>query len=275
MAPVFHMTDEEIKADIEGGVDEVVDRGKIDVLIPEEKQKIFDIVTMPGKIVGVEPGKEIVMSNDSGAYKINVKSGIPVSVDTEVLIYERVLGCDYVDVGNTDYNYKTAKGVAKREASKLKNALNISIMPLFYGAMPNLGFYTKSEEPVDNWSVLLPEGRIKEAMDAQEEAVHHTVRDIVYVAEQMNDVGSDEFQLDTAGATGDADFLVLLIACEEITKKFPNMGIEMGIRDKYITMVGGAPCSSRWAKRIGADLYTEDAVEAAKKALEILNSCKK
>lgn len=45
----------------------------------------------------------------------------------------------------------------------------------------------------------------------------------------------------------------------------------MGIRDKYITMVGGAPCSARWAKRIGADYYTEDAVEAAKKAAEILN----
>jgi len=48
-----------------------------------------------------------------------------------------------------------------------------------------------------------------------------------------------------------------------------------GIRDKYVTMVGGAPCSGRWAKRIGADLYIEDAVEAAKKALEILNSREK
>lgn len=45
---------------------------------------------------------------------------------------------------------------------------------------------------------------------------------------------------------------------------------KMGIRDKFKTMVGGAPCTLRWAKRIGADLYTEDAVEAAKKALMIL-----
>ena len=34
-------------------------------------------------------------------------------------------------------------------------------MPLFYGAMPNLGFYTKPDGPVDNWAVLLPEGKIK------------------------------------------------------------------------------------------------------------------
>jgi trimethylamine corrinoid protein len=45
---------------------------------------------------------------------------------------------------------------------------------------------------------------------------------------------------------------------------------KMGIRDKYKTMVGGAPCTLRWAKRIGADVYTEDAVEAAKQALSIL-----
>jgi len=45
---------------------------------------------------------------------------------------------------------------------------------------------------------------------------------------------------------------------------------KMGIRDKYKTMVGGAPCTLRWAKRIGADIYTEDAVEAAKKVLSIL-----
>ncbi|HYE68775.1 MAG TPA: cobalamin-dependent protein [Anaerovoracaceae bacterium] len=45
---------------------------------------------------------------------------------------------------------------------------------------------------------------------------------------------------------------------------------KIGIRDKFKTMVGGAPCTLRWAKRIGADLYTEDAVEAAKKALMLL-----
>lgn len=233
------MTPEEILADIEAGVADAVDRGKIDPLTRSEKQKIYDIVTMPGKIVGVEPGREVVMSNDSGAYKINVKSGIPMSVDTEVLVYERVLGCDSVDVGNTDYNYKTAKGVAKREASKLKNALNISMMPLFYGAMPNLGFYTQPDGPVENWAVLLPDGKIKEAMAAQEEAVHHAVRDMVYVAEQMYDVGADGFQLDTSGAAGDADFLAALQACEEITARFPGMGVEIGMAGEFVLGMHG------------------------------------
>jgi trimethylamine corrinoid protein len=45
---------------------------------------------------------------------------------------------------------------------------------------------------------------------------------------------------------------------------------EKGIRDKYKTMVGGAPATTRWASRIGADAYGEDAGEAVNKALELL-----
>ena len=63
----------------------------------------------------------------------------------------------------------------------------------------------------------------------------------------------------------------LLTSTLKEQRKLENALREKGLRSKYITMVGGAPCSARWAKRIGADLYTEDAVEAAQKALEILN----
>ena len=34
---------------------------------------------------------------------------------------------------------------------------------------------------------------------------------------------------------------------------------EAGIRDKVKTMVGGAPVTGRWAAKIGADQYCEDA----------------
>ncbi len=43
-----------------------------------------------------------------------------------------------------------------------------------------------------------------------------------------------------------------------------------GIREKYQTMVGGAPATQRWANRIGASAYAEDAAEAVNKALELL-----
>lgn len=43
---------------------------------------------------------------------------------------------------------------------------------------------------------------------------------------------------------------------------------ERGIRDKYITMIGGGPISQKYADEIGADIYSVNAVEAAKKAKE-------
>jgi len=236
---VVYMTEAEIRADMAEGIADAVKRGKIDPLTDEEVEHLYDIITMPGSIVGVEPGKQIVLTNDSGAYKLNIKSQIPIVKDNEVLIYERCLGVDSVDVGNSDYNYKTAKGVAQREAGALKQALNISTMPLFYGAMTNLGFYTKPDGPVENWAELLPLGQIKEAMAAQEDAIPHAVKDIVYVAKQMYDVGADGINLDTSGAAGDADFLAALQACEEIKKQFPDMGVEIGMAGEFVLGMHG------------------------------------
>lgn len=44
----------------------------------------------------------------------------------------------------------------------------------------------------------------------------------------------------------------------------------VGLRDKYITMVGGAPCTPRWAARIGADAYAEDAQDGVVKVKELI-----
>lgn len=46
------------------------------------------------------------------------------------------------------------------------------------------------------------------------------------------------------------------------------------IREKYKTMVGGAPCTARWAKKIGADIYCADVSDAIKKAKELMKNGK-
>jgi len=46
-----------------------------------------------------------------------------------------------------------------------------------------------------------------------------------------------------------------------------------GLRDKYKTLVGGAPVTCRWAEKIGADAYCEDAAEAVA-LLDSWNSAK-
>ena len=43
-----------------------------------------------------------------------------------------------------------------------------------------------------------------------------------------------------------------------------------GLREKYKTIVGGAPCTQRWADKIGADAYAEDAGEGVTKVLTLL-----
>ena len=43
-----------------------------------------------------------------------------------------------------------------------------------------------------------------------------------------------------------------------------------GIREKYKTIVGGAPVTQRWADRIGADAYAQDASDGVRKVKELL-----
>lgn len=46
--------------------------------------------------------------------------------------------------------------------------------------------------------------------------------------------------------------------------------VEAGIRDKVKVMIGGGPISSKYANQIGADAYTENAVEASRTAKKLL-----
>jgi len=45
---------------------------------------------------------------------------------------------------------------------------------------------------------------------------------------------------------------------------------ERGVRDKYITMVGGGPVNKDWADKIGADGYADTAEEAVRLAEELI-----
>ena len=45
-----------------------------------------------------------------------------------------------------------------------------------------------------------------------------------------------------------------------------------GLRDKFKTIVGGAPVTARWAANIGSDAYAEDAQDAVVKVKKLLTS---
>jgi dimethylamine--corrinoid protein Co-methyltransferase len=258
-----YMTGEEIMADIRAGVEDAAAKGKIDPLTEDEIRHIYDIVTMPGNIVGVERGKEVVTTTDAGCHKFETKCGVPVERSVQAMVHERILGGDSVDLGNTDFNFKTSKGVANREAGLLKSALDKTTFPVLFGAMPNLGFYTKPNGPVDNWATLLPEGKIKEALKAQEEAIELAVNDILYLAEMMNEVGADGINMDTSGAAGDADWLAALKAAEIISEKYPHMGVEMGMAGEFVLGMHGR--LTYYGQRL-AGLFPHQQVKIAEKA---------
>ena len=44
-----------------------------------------------------------------------------------------------------------------------------------------------------------------------------------------------------------------------------------GLRDRFKTIVGGAPVTARWAKRIGADAYAEDANDGVRQVFMLLS----
>ncbi|KUO50226.1 MAG: dimethylamine corrinoid protein 3 [Desulfitibacter sp. BRH_c19] len=45
-----------------------------------------------------------------------------------------------------------------------------------------------------------------------------------------------------------------------------------GLRERFITIVGGAPLTERWARRIGADAYAENAIDGVNKALKLVKA---
>ena len=49
---------------------------------------------------------------------------------------------------------------------------------------------------------------------------------------------------------------------------------EMGIRDKYLVLVGGGPVNQKWADEIGADGYGDTAIDAVNVARNLLNKQK-
>jgi dimethylamine--corrinoid protein Co-methyltransferase len=125
-------------------------------------------------------------------------------------IYERMLGADTMEMGHMDYSYKPAKNIMWIEQPVFEQALLVTIPPLFYGAMPNLGLYTKPDGPCSNPMELLPQGKISEARETQEEMIEHALKDMVYVGSLMYESGADGINFDTTAAAGDADFLATL-----------------------------------------------------------------
>lgn len=234
----------DVRADIDEGTADAAGRTDIPELTDKEREQLFNIIADPSRIVSVNPGEEVIVTDDGCSMSFYSGQdgggvGIPMSRMQAVLTYERACGGDTTSIGHSDYSFKPVKPIVNFEKNDYYNISMVSTAPLFYGAQPNMGLYFQPDGPYPNPSELLPAGKISEALQAQEDAAEHLTRDLVYVGKKMAEVGCEGLDFDTSGSAGDADFLAALRAVENLKQAVPDMPIVLGTSGEFVIGMHG------------------------------------
>jgi len=75
---------------------------------------------------------------------------------------------------------------------------------------------------------------------------------------------AEKFRADIIGSS------TLLTTTMGVQKELEEELKKSGLKKKYKTIIGGAPVTQRWANRIGADAFAQDASEGVKKVKQLL-----
>ncbi|MCF8069476.1 MAG: hypothetical protein K9L30_12905 [Desulfobacterales bacterium] len=236
---------DEVRADIIAGTEEAAAKGNIPPLTSEEIDELYDIIADKNRIVSVEPGNEVVMTDDGGAMLLVLDQpdgglGLSMGRAEAIYAYERICCADTVHLGHFDYSFKPLKAIISLEANEYYNASLMTTTPMFYGSQPNMGLYFTPDGPVRNPTELFQAGDIKGAQDAQDEAGEYMREDILHVVKQLSEVGCEGINFDTAGSSGDAELRVVLECVEEIKRINPGMPIIVGMSGEFVLGMHGA-----------------------------------
>ncbi len=230
---LVELTPADIEADLLAGCEAAVKRAKVEPLTEDDLAHLLDIFTSPARFSSVDYGDEVVLSFDgSGNSDLNA----PI---LEQLVYQNHHGADMIELWHQDYSYKAVRTVLSFQTQVMKEAQLQTVIPLNYGAMPDLGRYSMPDGPAPNWSELLPLGRYDEARAAQLEAVEHLEKDMWAVIEAMVAAGVDGIDFDTAGAAGDADLLATLRTARKLRDTWPHIGVEIGQASEMVLGMHG------------------------------------
>ncbi len=258
----------EIKEELLEGMEEAARNGKAPELSPEDLDHLFEIIAEPGRIVSVPPGDEVIVTDD-GCSKIfcmgpaDGGAALPISRQNAIQAYERSFAADTVSLGHEDYSFKPVKAIIDYELQTYYTTSQVTTVPLFYGAQPNLGLYYRPDGPHENPADLFPVGKITEAKKSQEAAAEQLKDDMVFVGKKLAAVGCEGLNFDTAGSAGDADFFATLLTIAELKAKFPHMAIEVGMAADFVLGMHGEITYE--GKRI-AGMYPHDQVEVVASA---------
>ena len=259
----IEMSAAEIQEELEAGAQDAADRAKVSALTDDEIKYLLNLYRCKDRVVGVEQGKECCLTYDNMTSKIK-RAHIPVSKIQQLLLFERGLGADTLELTHIDYSFKQCKHVVQYEKPNMEQAVLQTIAPIFYGSMPNLGLYSVPDGPVVNPADLLPQGKIDEAQNAYEEMAEYAIKDMVYVGSELYEkAGADGINFDTTAASGDAEFYAALKAAEILHDKYPAMGIEMGMSGEFIL---GMHAEIEYDGVRLAGLYPHDQLKLAQKA---------
>ncbi len=238
------LTKEKIIEEIEAGTADAADLGEISTLSGDEIDKLAEILMMPGKAVSVEQGMEVPVTHDIGTLRIdgdqgNSGVGIPSSRLVGCMMHERAFGADTMELGHIDYSFKPVKPVIANECQAMEVCQQNMIIPLFYGAMPNMGLYYTPDGPFENPGDLMKAFKIQEARESMEHAAEHMTRDMVWIMQRLFASGTDGVNFDTTAAAGDGDFYGTLHAVEALRTQFPDMYIEVGMAGELVLGMHG------------------------------------
>ena len=262
------MTREQVMDDIQAGSADAADMGEIPVLTDDEMAVLADIISDRNRIVGVEPGHEVVLTYDIGQLDFtgdngNSGNGVDMGRLEAALLHERALGADTFELAHADYSIKPVKPVIANEMQTMEEIQNEIVAPYFYGAMPNMGLYYAPDGPYGNPADLMREFKLEESMASSEAASEHLARDIEFVATKIIQAGADGFNFDTTASAGDADFVGTLKGVEALRRNCPDAYINLGMAGESVMGIHG---SIEYDGQIVAGLYPHQQVKLAQKA---------
>jgi dimethylamine---corrinoid protein Co-methyltransferase len=232
------MTRDEIRKDVVEGSEAAAAKAKIPVLDENECDYLVDMFCCPSRIWGVQRGHEAILTKDGGtntliSSRLSCGVAAPIGRETAVRLFESAFAFDSMEVGHVDYSVKPSKFIVSLEQEHMELLQHTTILPLFYGFMPNLGLYYQPDGQFPNPSDLLPRGKIDEARKTQEEALEACHNDVVWQSRQMQGTGADAINFDTVASTGDAEFLATLRAVEAVTAE-TGIPVELSMASEMV-----------------------------------------
>ena len=182
------MSPAQVKEDLLAGTKDAADKGRVPELSSADLDHLFDIVADKNRVVGVEPGEEIVFSDDVTTIRMSDDEGagggigLPMSRTLSTLVHERAFAQDSALMETAaGANVPETKAELNTEMQAIETTQLLLTVPLLYLTGAFLLWYFDPLGPCGNPSELLPQGKIQESRDAQEEAAAKASEDLIYM----------------------------------------------------------------------------------------------